>query len=454
MMFLRNKLTLLAAAFGAACHIGLTSAGNTNDYCYDDPDYVWHGKDCEEIADSNYCAVELGDGDIIGEVYCPVSCDMCEDEYDESYLRTSKDCYRHAEDIVASFANVDPHKSDAVAIWPYDEEDPVHYSTQPVLWKWLCYGDGSNCLSYYGEIVLNEYADGEWPLPKGYYIIILKKGGEFVFQEMFVHSVVYTHQKFSWKLGPLEDIKASDIFEVGDCGYPAPHPVSRPTPKPVSKPTPKPTFKPSSTDSPTEYPTYKPYPTSSPTEYPTDKPYHTDSPTEYPTYKPDPTYSPTEHPTDEPKPTPKPTPHPTKKPTPHPTPSKSKPTSYPTHEEECTSSLTTDMDCYDGSYDVVVVDFKICYPHIKDWIGIFHASDDPNDLGEAVAWAWTACGSMHDCEESSDDDSLDTNGYVEFIGLPDGEYRAHLINHSDPYSSGFEAEASSGIFYVEDECVY
>jgi hypothetical protein len=179
MMFLRNKRILFAVTVGVACNIALTLAENTKDYCYDDPDFVWHDRDCEEIAESKHCTVVLDDGDKIGEVYCPVSCDMCDEEYDESYLLTSKECYGHAEDIAAVFANVDPHKSDAVAIWPYDEEDPVHYSTEPLLWKWLCYGEGSNCLSYYGEIVLNQYADGEWPLPNGDYIIILKKGGEF-----------------------------------------------------------------------------------------------------------------------------------------------------------------------------------------------------------------------------------------------------------------------------------
>jgi hypothetical protein len=295
--------------------------------------------------------------------------------------------------------------------------------------------------------------------------------------------------------GPLEDIKASDIFEVGNCGKkPTPHPVSKPTPKPTPKsyptysptdyptykpyptyspteyptykpyptysPTDYPSYKPYPTYSPTEYPTYKPYPTYSPTEYPTYKPYPTYSPTEYPTYKPYPTYSPTEYPTYKPYPTDSPTEYPTYKPYPTDSPTeyptyKPEPTPKPTKHEECSSSLTTDMECYDGSYDAVVVDFKICDPHIIDWIGIFHASDDPHDLDEAVAWAWVFCESVDDdCEDSYDDESLDTNGYVEFIGLPDGEYRAHLIKHVYPSSSGYKAEASSGVFYVKDECVY
>lgn len=168
---------LLLATVALTGQVALTLAGNTPDYCYDDPLYVWQGKDCYEIAHADKCDVVLGNGDKIGEIYCPVSCEMCHEKYEDSYLMASKDCFEYGEDIVASFANVDPHKRDAIAIWPYDEEHPVHYSTSPILWKWLCYGDGENCLSYYGEIVMNGYASGEWPLSKGSYIMILKRGG-------------------------------------------------------------------------------------------------------------------------------------------------------------------------------------------------------------------------------------------------------------------------------------
>jgi hypothetical protein len=170
--------SLLFVAIGLAWQVVTAAARNTDDYCYDDPEYLWQGKDCYEIAYTNHCDVVLGNGDQIGKVYCPVSCDMCNEHYEESYLMVSKDCYEPGEDIVATFANVDPHNTDALAIWPYDEEHPVHYSTSPTLWKWLCLGEGDNCLSYYGEITMNDYDSGEWPLPKGPYIMILKRGGK------------------------------------------------------------------------------------------------------------------------------------------------------------------------------------------------------------------------------------------------------------------------------------
>lgn len=88
-----------------------------------------------------------------------------------------------------------------------------------------------------------------------------------------------------------------------------------------------------------------------------------------PTPKPKPiqTPYPTKSPVD--KPTPKPTVKPTFKPTPHPAPSKPHPSPFPTKDkQDCSSMVTTDMVCYDGMYDVVMVDFKNCDPGTKDWI--------------------------------------------------------------------------------------
>lgn len=55
---------------------------------------------------------------------------------------------------------------------------------------------------------------------------------------------------------------------------------------------------------------------------------------------------------------------------------------------------------------------------------------------------------MHECEYI---DTIDIHGNVEFAGLPDGEYRAHLIKSLYPFPA-YEAEASSGVFYIKDEC--
>ncbi|KAL3899031.1 MAG: hypothetical protein SGARI_006545, partial [Bacillariaceae sp.] len=131
--------------------VSCVSAGNTDTYCYDDPYYYYQGKDCEDIAAKDLCDVALGNLDVIGEVYCPVSCDKCYTKHDESYLIVTKDCFDYDESIEATYANIDPEGHDAVAIFPIDEVD---YENTPDLWKWLCKGghEGHYCKCYSGKI--------------------------------------------------------------------------------------------------------------------------------------------------------------------------------------------------------------------------------------------------------------------------------------------------------------
>ncbi|KAL3913974.1 MAG: hypothetical protein SGILL_006280 [Bacillariaceae sp.] len=485
------KRSLAFAILGLLSYASVALAGNTEEYCYDDPWYAYQGKYCEEIAKKGLCDEKLGDGDIIGEVYCPVSCDTCYKTYDESYLVTTKDCYEYGESIEATYANVNPHGHDAVAIYPIDD---VAYDKTPYLWKWLCDGgdEGHYCKCFYGSIIMNgDTAYGTWPLEKKSYKIVLKRAG------------------------PYEEIIASDTFKVGDCS--------------THKPTPSPTKH--------VYPTAKPVPapTPSPTKYHTDYPtyYHTDYPTEcedvvysdldcygkgelievyfdqcwakpydwiaiYPGYfsgddLPEETLVPWQFvcgdqwcsekgeygfvtfkdDTTGPWPL---TPGPYKAfliregEAPYaavaesyefwvkekveecydhyPTPAPSK--------HDCTSYVSTVVECYDTDDTGVLVDFKSCDAGSKDWIGIYYASDNPYDLGYPLAWAWIACGKDTDCDDStaySALDVIDVTGYVEFVGLPDGEYRAHLIKELYPFP-GYEAEASSDKFFVKQLCYY
>ena len=46
----------------------------------------------------------------------------------------------------------------------------------------------------------------------------------------------------------------------------------------------------------------------------------------------------------------------------------------------------------------IVVSFNNCNPEPDDWIGVYAADADPNDLGDPLVWLW-ACGNQ-DCEES------------------------------------------------------
>ena len=227
MKFVIGKQASVFAAIGFLSCVSTTWAGNTDAYCYDDPYYVYQGKYCDDIADKGFCDVALGNGDIIGEVYCPVSCDACHTKHEESYLHVTKDCFEYDESIEATFANIHPDDHDAVAIYPIDEVD---YDKTPDLWKWLCKGghDGHYCKCYSGTIIMDgETAYGAWPLPENEYKIVIKRAG------------------------PYKEIVASDTFKVGGCGGGGGY---KPTPKPVGKPVPAPT------ESPTKYPTKKPTP--------------------------------------------------------------------------------------------------------------------------------------------------------------------------------------------------
>ena len=115
--------------------------------------------------------------------------------------------------------------------------------------------------------------------------------------------------------------------------------------------------------------------------------------------------------------------------------------------------VTTSALCFDMYDASVIVDYKSCDAGKRDWIGIYHADDNPYDLGYPLDWTWIACKKDTDCGSDSAYSSAlgDLTGSIEFVGLPHGAYRAHLIKHVYSFPS-YEAEASSEVFYVKQEC--
>jgi hypothetical protein len=98
-MFIIGMHSIFAAACGLLSFVFIISAGNTDEVCHDNPYYLYQGKYCKEIAAKAFCNVELGNGNIIGKVHCPVSCDKCFKKYEESFLMVSKDCNDYGESI-------------------------------------------------------------------------------------------------------------------------------------------------------------------------------------------------------------------------------------------------------------------------------------------------------------------------------------------------------------------
>jgi hypothetical protein len=172
-----TKSTILVLAIGLIARATWVFGGVP--YCSDDPDYFWQGMNCDDVVYTNHCVTKLGNGDVIGELYCPVSCDKCIDHYDTSFISLKKECFNYGEDIKAFYANTNPHGTDIIAIYPHDE---VYYDTAPLLWLYLCdpSDNGYYCKSYYGEKTFNGMnGEGTWPLKLGNYQIVLKKAGKF-----------------------------------------------------------------------------------------------------------------------------------------------------------------------------------------------------------------------------------------------------------------------------------
>jgi hypothetical protein len=196
---------------------------------------------------------------------------------------------------------------------------------------------------------------------------------------------------------------------------------------PVLDPT---TDDPISTQLPTRVPT--PAPSPSPTKAPVSRP-PTQSPTlaSIPVTTPWPTTNPTTRP---------PIPFPTSSPT-GTNPSTAAPTG-------CQNRISVGQFCHVEGDDVIVVEFVVCNPQEKDWVGVYLEEDaeDPSALGkDYVAWSYT-CGPGR-CTDPTRENrfGFDTRN----IGR--SRFRAFLVPGSeedDPYAS----MAMSASFLVDRDC--
>jgi hypothetical protein len=164
-----------------------------------------------------------------------------------------------------------------------------------------------------------------------------------------------------------------------------------------------------------------------------------------------PTLEPSSGPTRPPIPatTPSPTPSPFIQTTAWPTtsPVTSLPTASPTPRPSgCTTAgISRDKDCY-STGDDIIASFTNCNPAPDDWIGVYPASADPNNLGDPnnSLWVWL-CGSKSSCDSSVD------AGTVTFENAGEvGKFKIYLVRRisGGPYSAYAESES----FEVGNSC--
>jgi hypothetical protein len=154
-----------------------------------------------------------------------------------------------------------------------------------------------------------------------------------------------------------------------------------------------------------------------------------------------PTRNPTASPVERETPTRNPTASPVAKPTVKPV--VSNPTRGPT---PCQSSLTVDKSCYVESQDVIVVEFINCDPQDDDWVGIWLASEDPENLsGNFYTWAWS-CGTQS-CLGAPKTMRI----AFEAQGLGFESFRSFLV-HETPDNDPYFSHAMSEPFTVTSDC--
>jgi hypothetical protein len=171
---------------------------------------------------------------------------------------------------------------------------------------------------------------------------------------------------------------------------------------------------------------------------------------------PSPVTTPTRNPTPSPVTTPtrNPTPSPVVQPTAKPVILTSSPTQLPFKDTRnptpaptpCQSSLTVDKSCYVEDQDVIVIEFLNCDPQDDDWVGIWLASEDPENLSDRFyTWAWS-CGTQS-CLGAPSTMRMAFEAY----GLGFDSFRAFLV-HEAPDDDPYFSHAMSAPFTVTDDC--
>ena len=113
----------------------------------------------------------------------------------------------------------------------------------------------------------------------------------------------------------------------------------------------------------------------------------------------------------------------------------------------------TSQDCYIEEDEALAADFVYCDPSPRyDWIGIYDASDNAQQLGWPLLWTY-ACGTQT-CMSSVETGSVGFSSGppvvdgLESWPLGTGTYRMHLIDGESPFGS-YAASVSSNEFVIE-----
>jgi hypothetical protein len=179
------------------------------DICRDEPYYrnqLHEERDCRWVVEFDACS-QMDNENVIGDVYCPVSCNSCLSAVQESTVST-KQCYEYGDVIEASFTNSSPEDHDWIALYQDDTDlvDDITNLGQPSAWVWLCGNQHDKCKVSYGSFSFGKDVQSHgkgaksWPLDPGMYKAVLARR--------------------NIRGGPYPSYAMSESFEIKEYGQP------------------------------------------------------------------------------------------------------------------------------------------------------------------------------------------------------------------------------------------
>ena len=156
-----------------------SSASNAS--CSDDPRELFHnGKPmhCQWLVENDKCNDPTSHkGKTIGQLFCPVTCNLCDLSVEETVVETSSTCYEWGQEIAIDFTNVETHHDDWLGI--FDAEADSTNLGSPLQWVWLTGDNKLKARVKYGRVSFgaDDLFDGaaSWPLHPGSYKVAMSR---------------------------------------------------------------------------------------------------------------------------------------------------------------------------------------------------------------------------------------------------------------------------------------
>jgi hypothetical protein len=184
----KSALLFILVILVLSLHLAGTSATAIHEQNSIEKDCRDHSHfNCSHIVSEGNCEGRADNGEVIGEVFCQVSCGHC--DVNKNSIRTDQSCYSFGkQEIKTTFLNRDPEMGDWIGI--YDASEDTSETATPVAWYWTCGNKRDKCKTSVGTVSF------PWLPPGRYRALMVRQGRSKGFK------------------GPITSFAESEPFEV------------------------------------------------------------------------------------------------------------------------------------------------------------------------------------------------------------------------------------------------